>query len=325
MTLVGSQVQVYDNVAHAVVSSTTFKSTDTFTIDLPAGQANNVSIALPASAGAANPQAVLIVAPTGSTYSNQVTLVGTTGTKFTLGTTGADTTVAGNGLNVTLDPVQKLTLQGAGGNDFVLGSSTVPTVVVAGSGANTLDFSSATAAVTVNLGLDKGQAQTIAPWNTTLSITGVISKLIGSAYADNLTGGPAATTEIRAGAGNATITGGSGDNILIGGGGKDTLIGGSGRNLIIGGTGNSTIYANGWQNEVFCGVTSYNANDQALLSVLNQGPRFMFSYVMRRALASSATNPTGVFSFQDTGAVDTVYGNLTNNWFMLGKYGKMKG
>ena len=108
-----------------------------------------------------------------------------------------------------------------------------------------LDFSHDTAGVTVNLGLDKGQAQSIAPWNTTLSIYGVINKLIGTAYADVLTGGPAATTEIVGGLGNDTITGGSGDNILMGGGGNDTIIGGPGRNLMIAGSGTCSLYANG--------------------------------------------------------------------------------
>ena len=38
----GSQVEVYDNVGKAVLSQAAFKSTDTLTIELPAGQANSV-------------------------------------------------------------------------------------------------------------------------------------------------------------------------------------------------------------------------------------------------------------------------------------------
>ena len=65
--------------------------------------------------------------------------------------------------------MQKLTLAGFGGNDYyTLTSSSMPTWVVDTGGYNTMDFSQDTAAVTVNLGLDKGQAQSIAPWNTTL-------------------------------------------------------------------------------------------------------------------------------------------------------------
>ena len=154
-----------------------------------------------------------------------------------------------------------------------------------------MDFSHDTAGVTVNLGLDKGQAQSIAPWNTTLSIYGVINKLIGSAYADVLTGGPAATTEIVAGAGNDTITGGSGDNILLGGGGNDTITGGPGKNLIIGGSGNCSLYAKGSQNIIFAGTTNDDSNDQALLNLLEQGSRVTYGYSVRRLLASAAKNP----------------------------------
>ena len=155
----------------------------------------------------------------------------------------------------------------------------------------------------VNLGLNKGQAQSIAPWNTTLSISGVINKLIGTAYADVLTGGPAAITEIVGGSGNDTITGGSGDNILLGGGGNDTIIGGPGRNLIIAGSGNCNLYANGWENMIFAGSTNFDSNDQALLNLLNEGPRIRTATVPP-CMATAAKNPslqTSMPSFQDSG------------------------
>ena len=174
----------------------------------------------------------------------------------------------------------------------------------------------------VNLGLDKGQPQSIAPWNTTLMIYGMINKLIGSAYADVLSGGPAATTEIVAGAGNDTITGGSGDNILLGGGGNDTITGGLGKNLMIGGSGNCSLYAKGSENIVFAGSTSDDSNDQALLNLLDQGSRVSYGYSVRRILASAAKNSALLSSpvlFQDSGAHDTIFGSEIGNWFVLGK------
>jgi len=316
----GSQVLVYDNIAKAVITKGAFKSTDAITVDLPSGQANSVSVVLPTSANAAIPKEVLVEGASGST-NNQVTVVGTGGANtFTL----AGNTVTANGLATQFDAVQKLTLNGSGGNSyFTLNSSTAPTAIVETGGYNTLDFSHDTSGVTVNLGLDNGKAQSIAPWSTTLSITGVISKLIGTAYADVLTGGPAAVTEIVGGSGNDTLTGGSGDNILLGGGGNDTIIGGAGRNLMIAGSGTCSLYASGTQNMIIAGSTNLAANDKALLNLLEQGPQISTSYSVRRARVAVARNPalqSLMPTFQDSGAHDTIFGHSNiNNWFVVGK------
>ncbi len=309
----GSQVKVYDNIGQAVLSNVTFNSSDVVTIVLPTGQANNVSVVLPGSAKAALPKEVLVQGASGAT-NNQVTVVGTGGTNsFTL----ARGKVTANGLATLFTAVQKITLNSGGGNsDYMLNSSSVPTSIVAAGGYNTMDFSHDTAGVTINLGLDNGQAQPIAPWSTTLAIYGAINKLIGSAYSDILTGGPAATTEIIAGGGNDKITGGSGDNILMGGGGNDTIIGGPGENLLIGGSGDSTIYANGKANIVFGGTTNYDSNDQALLNLLELGPRYMFTYSFRRALAEIARNPSlksELLTFQPSSAHDAIF-DSSNSW-----------
>jgi cyclophilin family peptidyl-prolyl cis-trans isomerase/Ca2+-binding RTX toxin-like protein len=321
----GNQVKVYNNIAKAVLSTLTFNSTDIVTIDCPAGQANTVSVALPNSSSAPLPQEVFVQGLSGST-NNQVTVVGTIGTNtFTL----AGNTVTANGLATQIAAVQKLALNGSSGNSYyTLNSSSVPVSVIDTGGYNTLDFSHDTAGVHVNLGLNKGQAQSIAPWNTTLAIAGVINKLVGTAYADVLTGGPAATTEIVGGAGNDTITGGSGDNILLGGGGTDTITGGAGKNLIIGGSGNSNLYAQGTQNIIFAGTTNEDSNDQAVLNLLDQGSRLMYGYSARRLLASARnstmlSSPT--VSFQDVGAHDTIFGSGVNDWCVLGKYTTVKG
>jgi cyclophilin family peptidyl-prolyl cis-trans isomerase len=320
----GSQVEVYDNVGKAILSQAAFKSTDTLTIELPAGQANSVAVDLPNSAGAPLPQDISVQGATGST-NNQVAVVGTGGANtYTL----AGGTVTANGLTTTMTTVQKLTLQGGGGNDYyTLNSAAMPVAIVDSGGYNTLDFSHDTAGVAVNLGLDKGQAQSIAPWNTTLSLTGVIDKLIGSAYNDDLTGGQAATTEILAGGGNDTITGGGGDNILVGGGGNDTITGGQEKNLIIGGAGNCSLYAEGSENIIFAGTTNVDTNDQALLNLLEQGSRATYGYSVRRLLASAARNRPSLSTpvlFQDTGAHDTIFGSGINNWFVLGQYGTLE-
>jgi Ca2+-binding RTX toxin-like protein len=226
-------------------------------------------------------------------------------------------------LHVVDSNVQFLKLVGMGpDNDYVLNSSAVPLTIVNASNEGTLDFSHDAAGVAVNLGLDRGQAQTMAGWNTTLAINGVLNEIIGSPYADTLVGGPAALTIIHSGAGNDTIVGGSGNNILVGGGGNDTIVGGSGRDLLIAGSGASTIYADGSSNMVFAGTTNFDANDQALLNLLNQGPNFIYSYAMRQAMAAAARNPAlraSLLTFQDSGARDTIFGSGLNNWFEMGR------
>jgi Ca2+-binding RTX toxin-like protein len=281
-------------------------------------------VMLPSSSATALPKQVLVKGATGAT-NTQITMMGTNAANtYTL----SGGTITANGLQTQITNVQKLTLAGRGGDDYyTLNSSSTPTWIVDTGGYNTVDFSKDTAAVTVNLGLDQGRAQPIGPWNTTLSIYGVINKLIGSAYADVLTGGPATTTMIRAGAGNATITGGSGDNVLVGGGGSDTIAGGAGKNLIIGGNGNSNLYAEGSQNIIFAGTTNETSNDQALMNLLEQPSRISYGYSVRRILASAAGNSallSSPITFQDTGAHDTIFGSNVNNWFMLGKYTTVK-
>ena len=316
----GSQVLIYDNIAKKALTNVAFTSANTIEVDCPAGQANSVLVLLPTSANAPLPQLVLVKGATGST-NNQVTVYGAAADNtFTL----AGGTITGDGLQTQISTVQTLTLAGFGStnNYFTLTSSSTPTWVVDKGGYNTMDFSHDTGAVTVNLGLDKGQPQAIAPWNTTLMIYGVINKLIGSPYADVLTGGPAATTEIVAGAGNATITGGSGDNILLGGGGNDTITGGLGKNLLIAGSGTCSLYAKGSEDLVFAGSTSDDSNDQALLNLLDQGSRVSYGYSVRRILASAAKNSALLSSpvvFQDSGAHDTIFGSEIGNWFVLGK------
>jgi cyclophilin family peptidyl-prolyl cis-trans isomerase len=320
----GNQVEIYDNIAKAILSKAAFKSTDSVEVDCPAGQANSVLVLLPTGANAAIPQQVLVQGNSGST-NNQVTVLGTSGSNtFTL----AGGTVTANGLPTTITTVQKLTLAGNGGDDtYTLTSSATPTWVVDTGGYNTMDFSHDTAGVNVNLSLDKGQAQSIAPWSTTFMLYGTINKLIGSQFADVLTGGRAATTMIRGGLGADAITGGSGGNVLLGGGGNDTITGGPGNNLIIGGAGNCSLYAKGTQNTVFAGSTNIDSNDQALLDLLGQGSHVSFGYSVRRILASAGKNTARVsspVSFQETGAHDTIFGSNINNWFVLGKYTMVK-
>jgi|GEM_PF-1296739 len=114
------------------------------------------------------------------------------------------------------------TLIGADGNDSLqggLGSDTI-------NGGNGVDFAhywTATAGVTVNLGLATAQ-NTVGAGIDTLSN---IENLNGSGFNDTLTGN-AQNNSLLGGAGNDVLNGGDGNDSLQGGLGSDTLNGGNG-------------------------------------------------------------------------------------------------
>ena len=163
----GNQVEVYDNIAKAVLSKATFKSTDADhdrfarrpgeqRVDRAPQQRQRRD-----SEGDAGPGATAARRTTRSPW------LGRAGpTRSPL----AGSTVTANGLATQLTDVQKLTLNGRRRQQLLHAQfqQPCPPAIVDAGGYNTLDFSHDTAGVNVNLGLDKGQAQSIAPWNTTL-------------------------------------------------------------------------------------------------------------------------------------------------------------
>jgi Ca2+-binding RTX toxin-like protein/type III secretion system FlhB-like substrate exporter len=113
-------------------------------------------------------------------------------------------------------------LVGAAGNDTIAGGSGADTMVGNG-GIDTADYSGATGAVTVDLGVATAQ-NTVNDGTDTLS---GFENLTGSTYADTLTG-DAGDNYIDGGDGNDTLSGAGGNDIIAGGAGDDTITGGSG-------------------------------------------------------------------------------------------------
>lgn len=119
------------------------------------------------------------------------------------------------------------TLNGGAGNDTIYGSmgtdifdgGTGNDTIYGGQGNDTLTFTSATAAVTVNLVNETATGATIG--NDTFDS---IENITGSDF-------------------NDVLTGDSGDNIIIGGAGNDSIYGGGGNDILIGGDGNDSITA----------------------------------------------------------------------------------
>jgi Ca2+-binding RTX toxin-like protein len=94
-----------------------------------------------------------------------------------------------------------------------------------GSGVNTLDYSSFTTGISVNLSTGTG---------TRLASVGNIRIVIGGSGNDTLVGGNGPAV-LMGSAGNDSLRGGAGRTLLVGGSGADSLTGGSADAILIGG------------------------------------------------------------------------------------------
>lgn len=140
------------------------------------------------------------------------TLDGGTGNDIIYGGTENDVLLGGEGDDILYGEAGDDMQAGDAGNDIIYGSAGND-IIDGGSGNDTVNYSGSTAAVIVNLAtrtLSGGDAAGD-------TITG-IENLIGSGYADTLTGD----------SNNNVIDGGNGNDVIEGGAGDDTLISGSG-------------------------------------------------------------------------------------------------
>lgn len=133
------------------------------------------------------------------------------------------------------------------GNDIYTFNGTEGVLVWDGAGIDTIDASTATQAVTINLTEggwshigDKSEWIT-RPNQLTINIGTQIENAIGTAFNDTLIGNDLAN-RLEGGAGNDTLRGGWGNDTLIGGVGNDILDGGRGSDHMVGGTGDDIYY-----------------------------------------------------------------------------------
>ena len=151
------------------------------------------------------------------------------------GTKNSDTVVGSDLANSLSGGDGNDTLTGGGGNDILIGGAGndsyvydadlalgIDTVNEAGGGIDSLDFSTTTRSIAVNLGLATSQVV-----NTNLSLAlgsaTTIENVIGGDLADTLIGNTQANS-LSGGDGNDSLTGGGGDDILIGGAGNDSYV-----------------------------------------------------------------------------------------------------
>jgi len=184
-----------------------------------------------------------------STGSNE-TLIGGAGNDLLVAGPGANSLVGGAGDDTLVSNLGDDTLVGGSGNDVFRINPGKDPLVVGSSGFNTLDFSIAALAITLNLALESGQTQIVDSNNDEVTLEGQFDGYIASPNGDKVTAnsdndliyGGAGNTTITGGSGNDSIVGGTGNDIIYGGSGNTTITGGSGGDSIVGGTGNDIIY-----------------------------------------------------------------------------------
>jgi Ca2+-binding RTX toxin-like protein len=127
------------------------------------------------------------------------------------------------------------TFIGGDGNDTFVGGGGSDTFV-GGAGFDTVDYSAASGPVNVDVGTPGGDGQA----GENDNVEPDVERVIGSAFADTLTAGPASAV-LEGRGGNDRLTGGPGHDLLLGGDGNDTLDGGAGRDQLDGGAGNDIL------------------------------------------------------------------------------------
>jgi Ca2+-binding RTX toxin-like protein len=176
-----------------------------------------------------------------------------------------DTMIGGGGNDTFIDEAGGPSGGGGGGairHGGALGSETRRTVIRDSAGLDTLDFSRATAGITLELGLSAGQTQRLTANGHELALRGTFEYVVGSRYGDDIAGN-AVPNRLDGGGGDDTLDGGGGDrtahghgngsapdrragagcdgDTLAGGMGHDWLDGGRGRDQLDGGDGNDVL------------------------------------------------------------------------------------
>ena len=230
--------------------------------------------------------------------------------------------VGGDGNDSLIGNAANNTLTGGGGNDSLMGGDGDDVLIggfdndtlAGGNGVDTASYASAlSGGVIVNLstgvGTFNGASDTAA-----VGVDGLsgIENIIGSNFADVLTGDGLAN-RIDGGGGDDTIFGGAGIDTLIGGLGNDTIDGGSeadtfylnhgGNDTAIGGAGNDGFYFGGALNS----LDNVNGGDGSDDQVGLQG-----NYA---ALTIAAANFAGIETFALIPGNITSFGDTANNLY----------
>lgn len=128
--------------------------------------------------------------------------------------------------------------------------------------------------------------------------------------------------------GNDWIFGDAGNDVVVGGSGKDSLYGGSGRDLLIGGDGSDSLFGEAHDDILVAGSTVHDADLTALAAILAEWTSTN-SYATRVANIRNGGGANDAFTLDDTtviddGAVDTLWGQSGQDWFLFGSGDKLR-
>ena len=202
---------------------------------------------------------------------------GTAGVTLTLVQSATSTSIAngtgGLGNNDTYRNIEGVigtnlndNITGSSGNDILRGGGGNDTLNGAG-GTDLIDFTDGTSGINFTLVQGAGATVNLAAVSLGTDTYSNFEGVIGTAYADTLTGSGS----------NDELRGGNGNDTIGGLGGNDRIIGGSGADTLTGGLGNDTFVFNSALNNVDT-ITDFNANatdkielDDATFSTLIAG------------------------------------------------------
>ncbi|WP_066482670.1 MULTISPECIES: hypothetical protein [unclassified Sphingomonas] len=139
----------------------------------------------------------------------------------------------GSGNDVLLGNASANTLNGNGGDDLLIGRGGAD-VLNGGAGFDTISYVDAESGVRVTVGNSGAGSSSDGD-----RFTG-IERVIGSAFADTLSGGNGDDV-LEGGAGNDRVDGGNANDRLFGGAGDDTIDGGNGTDRLAGDAGNDRL------------------------------------------------------------------------------------
>lgn len=156
-------------------------------------------------------------------------------------------------------------------------------------------------------------------------VTGLVA--FGQAGNDNIqvAGSIKVSAELHGDDGNDRIKAGAGDDIVTGDAGDDHVDGGTGNDIVIGGEGADRILGGPGDDILVAGATSFDANTEALNSILEMWTA-NGSYEDRIGALRKTDNTDGVFltgasstssesTVLDDGAADKLTGTSGRDWF----------
>lgn len=154
------------------------------------------------------------------------------------------------------------------------------------SGADTLDYSTATASIAVN---------------------------VTTGAATSFAGGIQHIRNVKAGSGNDVLVGDSNANILTGGGGRNVIFGGAGADQPTGGSGENILVG---------GTTDFDANAAALSAILQEWSRTDIGFSTRVNDLITGVGPGNIYALNNLtvhgdGAVDSLFRGGGRTWYLV--------